>query len=132
MNETDYVRVALGTCHWWMHPDYLATDPHPKLRTCVNWTPTPSPTPEGCNCGYSSSYVGTCPKHGTPIPGPQPTDEAHTWRQRAEEAEEVVGTLQLHNERLRAALDTIVNGECHSLDAAREIAGIALDLDGEA
>ena len=59
-------------------------------------------------------------------------DEAHTWRQRAEEAEEVVGTLQLHNERLRAALDTIVNGECYSLDAAREIVGIALDLDGEA
>ena len=59
-------------------------------------------------------------------------DEAHTWRQRAEEAEEVVGTLQLHNERLREALDTIVNGECYSLDAAREIAGIALGLDGEA
>ena len=30
--------------------------------------------------------------------------ECATWRQRAEEAEEVVGTLQLHNERLREAL----------------------------
>jgi hypothetical protein len=29
----------------------------------------------------------------------------------------------------KAALDTIVNGECYSLDAAQEIAGIALDLE---
>jgi hypothetical protein len=29
-----------------MHPNYLATDPHPKLKTCVNWTPEPSPGTE--------------------------------------------------------------------------------------
>ena len=38
--------------------------------------------------------------------------------------------LTAERDRYQAALDTIVNGECHSLDAALDIARAALD--GEA
>ena len=46
-------------------------------------------------------------------------EECATWRIRAEEAEEVVGTLQLHNERLREALD-ILNDIINSAMRAAE------------
>ena len=42
----------------------------------------------------------------------------------------LIDSIVMKSDRYRAALDTIVNGECYSLDAAREIARAALD--GEA
>ena len=58
--------------------------------------------------------------------------ECATWRQRAEEAEEVVGSLQLHNERLREALDILIDIINSAMQAAESRAHKANDVYEEA
>ena len=55
-------------------------------------------------------------------------DEAHTWRQRAEEAEEVAADAT----RYREALEHIAIPLVHDAEAQTWIARAALGLDGEA
>ena len=58
--------------------------------------------------------------------------ERDTWRQRAEEAEEVVGTLQLYNERLREALDILIDIINSAMQASESRAHKANDIYEEA